>query len=112
MALSDLVVFQKAYDFLLWVKPTVERFAKVHKYSIGSQLQGEALELLKAIARANVKRDKAVAIEECVARFEAVKILVRLCKDFQLLSIKQYEFASRQLDEIGRLLYGWQKKFQ
>ena len=36
--LYDLTIFQKAYDFLLWVKPTVQRFAKVHKYSLGVQL--------------------------------------------------------------------------
>jgi len=26
--IDDLIVYQKTYDFLLWVKPTVQRFQK------------------------------------------------------------------------------------
>ena len=109
--LYDLKVFQKTYDFLLWLKPTVQRFAKVHKYSLGIQLENEVLELLKKIVRANYKRDKKEFIEECFAHYEIVKILVRLSKEYKLLNIKQYEFASKELDEIGKLLGGWYKKF-
>jgi hypothetical protein len=109
--LSDLLVYQKIYEFILWVKPTVQRFERVHKYSLGQQLENETLQLLKDVARANYKRDKAASIEDCLVRYELVKILVRLSKDFKLLSIKQYEFAAIKLDEIGRLLNGWRNKF-
>ena len=110
--LYDLKIFQKTYDFLLWLKPTVQRFAKVHKYSLGIQLENEALELLKKIIRANFKRgNKKEFIEECFVSYEIVKVLIRLSKEYKLLNIKQYEFASNQLDEIGRLLGGWYKKF-
>ncbi|MCL5667151.1 MAG: diversity-generating retroelement protein Avd [Patescibacteria group bacterium] len=109
--LSDLLVFQKVYEFVLWVKPTVQRFERVHKYSLGQQLENETLQLLKDVARANLKRDKAASIEDCLVCYELVKVLVRLSKDFKLLSIKQYEFAAVRLDEIGRLLNGWKNKF-
>ena len=110
--LSDLVVFRKCYDFLLWVKPTVERFSRVHRYGLGVQLETECLSLLKGVARANVKREKKEAIEECLACFECVKVLVRLSMDFRLLSVKQYGFACVELDTIGKLLFGWFKKFE
>jgi len=110
--LYELKIFQKTYDFLLWVKPTVQRFAKVHKYSLGIQLENETIELLKQIVRANFKReDKKEFIEECFIHYELIKILIRLSKDYKLLSIKQYEFAAKELEEIGKLLGGWYKKF-
>jgi len=110
--LYELKIFQKTYDFLFWVKPTVQRFAKVHKYSLGIQLENETIELLKQIVRANFKReDKKEFIEECFIHYELIKILIRLSKDYKLLSIKQYEFAAKELEEIGKLLGGWYKKF-
>ena len=109
--LYDLKVFQKVQDFLLWIKPTVQRFAKVHKYSLGIQLENEVIELLKQIVRANFKRDKKETIEECFIHYEIVKILIRLSNDYKLLNIKQYKFAAKELDEIGKLLGGWYKRF-
>ena len=111
--LRDLLIFQKTYDFLLWIKPTVQRFQKMHKYSLGLQLENETLELLKGIIRANNSRNKkAEIIEETFVRYETVLVLIRLGKDFKVINIKQYEFASANLAEIGRLLGGWRKKFE
>ena len=109
--ISDLIVFQKTYDFLLWIKPTVQRFAKVHKYGLGVELEQETLRLLRQIIRANMfKIEKRKHIAECFVNYETVKIFIRLSKDYNLLSIKQYEYAATRLDEIGRLLGGWYKK--
>jgi hypothetical protein len=110
--LYDLKIFQKAYDFLIWTKSAVQRFAKVHKYSLGVQLENETIELIRQITRTNFKRgDKSEFIDECFVRYEIVKVLIRLSMDYKLLTIKQYEFASNELDEIGRLLGGWRRRF-
>lgn len=110
--ISDLIVFQKTYDFLLWVKPTVQRFAKVHKYSLGVELERETIQLLRQIIQANMCRaDKHQRIADCIIRYETIKIYIRLSKDFKLLSVKQYEYSATKLNEIGRLLGGWYKKF-
>ena len=57
------------------------------------------------------REDKKEFIEECFIHYEIIKILIRLSKDYKLLSIKQYEFAAKELEEIGKLLGGWYKKF-
>ena len=109
--LHDLKVFQKTYDFLFWVKQIVPKFAKVHKYSLGLELETEVLRLLRCIIRANMARDKKVHIEQCLVVYETVRVLVRLCKDFKLISVKQYEFASERLVEIGKMLGGWRRRY-
>lgn len=110
--LSDLKLYQKIYDFLLWVKPTVEKFARAHKYGLGIQLENETINLLKIVARNNIRRDKSELAEDCLVQYETVKLLIRLSRDLNLISVKQYEFSSQALEEIGRLLGGWVKKFQ
>lgn len=110
--LYDLKIFQKTYDFLVWIKSAVQRFAKVHKYSLGIQLENETIELVKQIIKTNFKRgDKSELIDECFVHYEMIKVLIRLSKDYKLLTMKQYEFASKELDEIGRLLGGWRRRF-
>jgi len=37
---------------------------------------------------------------------------LRLCRDLQLLSIKQYGYASQQVAQVGRLLGGWFKSLE
>ena len=109
--IEELIVYQRVYDFLLWVKPTVQRFQKVHKFSLGVSLENSVLDLLKSIVRANSSKDKVVLIGDCFVCFEVVKVFVRLSRDFRLLTVKQFEFSSSKLVEINRLLNGWSKKF-
>lgn len=110
--LHDLKIFQKTYDFLFWIKPVVQKFSKAHKYSLGLQLETEVLYLLKYITRANMSRDnKKVLIQECLVRYETTKVLVRLSKDYKLITLKQYEYAAERLLEIGKMLGGWLKRF-
>ncbi len=59
--IDNLLVFQKTYDWLLWIKLATERFSKVHKYSLGQQLQIESINLLKKIIIANQQKDKFAA---------------------------------------------------
>jgi hypothetical protein len=111
--LYDLKIYQKIYDFILWLRFVVQRFSKVYKYSLGIKLENEALELIKQVIRANMKQgSKKEELEECFVHYETVKIFIRLCKDDKLLNIKQYEFASRELVEIGALLGGWYKPYR
>ncbi len=39
-----------------------------------------------------------------------LRLLVRLSFDMQFLNLKSYEYASRQIAELGRMLGGWIKK--
>ena len=64
--IEELIVYQRVYDFLLWVKPTVQRFQKVHKFSLGVSLENSVLDLLKSIVKANNSKDKVALISDCL----------------------------------------------
>lgn len=115
MAIEDLIVFQKAYDFLVWQKAIVKHLSKVHKYSIGIQLENETLDLLKQIVRTNISREnKREGIIECLAALEVIKVLIRVGHEFNKeggISAAHYETASEKIVELGKLLGAWLKKF-
>lgn len=115
MPIENLIVFQKTYDFFVWQKAIIRHLAKVHKYSIGIQLENETLNLLKQIARANLSRNnKNEEIAECLAILEIIKILIRAGHEFNReggISLPHYQVASEKLIEIGKLLGAWWKKF-
>lgn len=109
-SMDDLIVFRKTYEYMFWLRPTVERFARVHRYSLGVELQTSALRLLRLIIRANYATDKSSMISEAVTEYEVQRLLLRLAFDYKVVSSRQFTYASERLEEIARLLRGWAKK--
>lgn len=109
--MQKLIVFRKNYEYLFWLKPTVERFAKVHKYSLGTELQGSAIKLLRLIIKANYSDSKADPIKKAIVEYEVQRLLLRLSFDYKLLNKRQYEYAVGKLEEIDRLLKGWLRRY-
>jgi hypothetical protein len=116
MPIENFIVYQKAFDFFVWQKSVVKHLAKVHKYSLGIQIESESLDLLKKIIAANMSRTgKSREIERCLVSIEILKVLFRAGYELNReggVSLKQYEGASERIVELGNLCGGWLKKFQ
>ncbi len=63
--------------------------------------------LLLAVKRPGERQG---ALERADFELERVRHYLRLCSDMGLISLRQYEFTSQSVVEIGRLLGGWRKK--
>lgn len=105
--MDKLIVFRKAYEYLFWLRPAVERFARVHKYSLGIEMQSSAMRLLRRITQANYATEKADLIHDAIVEYEVQRIYLRLAFEYKLISPRQFEFASARLEEIAKLLHGW-----
>lgn len=108
--MDDLVVFRKTYEYMFWLKPSVERFVRVHRYSLGVELKASALRLLRFIIQANYAEIKTELVAKALVEHEVQRVFLRLAHDYKLLSPRQFAYASAKLDEIGRLLRGWAKQ--
>jgi len=109
--LQDLVIFQKTYDLILWLYPAVNKFPKSQRFVLGQQVENMAIQVLKDIIVANQEINKTVSLKKISVDLDEFRILIRLSKDLRFFSIKQYEMASLKINEIGRLLNGWTRKF-
>ena len=45
------------YQFLLWLGPTLEKFPKSHKFTLGDRIQNQALDVLEALIEATYTRE-------------------------------------------------------
>jgi hypothetical protein len=61
------------------------------------------------IYRANVKRDKQEVLQEARERIEVIRLFIRLMKDMQQISVKQFVQINEVVENISKQLSGWQK---
>ncbi len=107
--MDNLIIYQKVYDFTLYLFPIVDRFPKYEKFVLCTQIKGCLLDISRLIIRANKTRVKRPLLGDIDVKIEEMKFLLRLSHDRKYLSKKSYEHSSKLLLEIGRLLGGWIK---
>ncbi len=100
---------ERAYQFLLWMIPTVEKFPRSQRFLLGDRIQGTALDLLEGLIEATYTREAAPILRRVNLRLEKLRFLFRLSKDLGYLDLRRYEHVARSVDEVGRLVGGWMK---
>ncbi len=50
-AMKELSVIQKCYDLVKWYVPIIERFTRVHKFTIGDRVINQLFDILAAVKR-------------------------------------------------------------
>jgi hypothetical protein len=111
MNIDKLIIFQKNYDFLLWLYPLINRIPKSHRLVLGKHLEELGLDLLLLSIQANKIRDDTRKVIQLKISddLDKLRILIRLTKDLHFMSIIQYQYAAEKINEIGKILYGWMK---
>lgn len=103
------VAIEAHYQFLVWLLPTVEKFPRSHKFTLGDRIESAALDVLNALIEATYTRDRTQHLRRANLGIEKLRFLIRLATDLRLLDRRRYERAARTLDETGRLIGGWIK---
>lgn len=103
------IVVGRTYDLVLWIVQKVEKFPKTYRFSVGHRLIDTSLDLLLLLVEATYRTDKRDALRMAGVRTNALRFLLRLAHDLRLLSGSGYTFATEQLDEVGRMVGGWER---
>jgi len=107
--LWNLPIFEKTYELILWLYPTVNKFPKSQRFILGQHIENTILEILEEVIETNQKRNKAPFLKKISVKLDKLRILIRLSKDLKFISIRQYSFAAEKINEIGKMLGGWIK---
>jgi hypothetical protein len=97
------------YQFLAWLAPTIEKFPKSHKFTIGDRIETIALDVLETLIEATYTRERTQHLRRANLGIEKLRFLLRLAADLRLLDRRRYEHAARTLDDTGRLVGAWMK---
>ena len=98
---------ERAYQFLAWLVPTIDKFPRRQKFLLGDRIESTALDVLEGLVEATYTRNRGRILEAVNLKLDKLRFLFRLSTELQLLDQRRYEYASRCIDEIGRLVGGW-----
>ena len=65
------------YQFLTWLMPTVEKFPRSHKFTIGDRIETAALDVLEALIEATYTRDRLQHLQQANLGIEKLRFLLR-----------------------------------
>jgi hypothetical protein len=107
---EELTVIDKAYDLVLWSCRHIAKFPRSFRFTLGQHTEMRLYAVLELLLKAKYKRDKKELLRQANMELELLRFQFRLAKDLQCLNVKSYEYAAREVDEIGRMVGGWLKR--
>ena len=76
---------------------------------LGDRIQATALDVLEGLIEGTYTKSRERLLGRVNLAIEKLRFLVRLSVDLRCMDKRRYEFAARNLDEIGRQVGGWTK---
>jgi hypothetical protein len=105
---KHLPIYKLTYDLLDAVTRETRHFPKDFKYSLGTKIRDEAVELVVFIYKANANRENREAnVRLILERLQIIELLLRLSKDMRLLSVSAFASLVVLTDDISRQASGW-----
>ena len=95
--------------YLLWHEYH-STLPKIHRYSLGARIDGLFIDAMEAVsAAAFLSREEKMPYVRLAARkIDTLKLLLMVLWETKSLDTKKYAALSERMDEIGRMLGGWQ----
>ncbi len=112
---KDLIVWQKAHAFCLFVYDITSSFPVEERYGLTSQLRRAVVSIPTNIVegfKRRSRKDNAHFINISDGSLEEVKYLLLLSRDLKYIDNTKYEELCLSSDEVGRLLNGYYHKMR
>ncbi len=106
---SVMQVIPRTTDFILWLIQKINKFPRSQKFVLGDRIETLFLEILELLIEANYLHDKIGLLNQANLKLEKGRYLIRIAKDLHYVNLKAYEFSSRSVNEIGKMIGGWRK---
>ena len=85
------------------------KLPKDKRYSLGQRIDWLFIEAIEAIATASflIREEKLPYVRRAIQKMDTLKILLLVLWESKSLENKRYVALSAKLDEVGRMLGGW-----
>jgi hypothetical protein len=106
-------LFSKTFDLLVYLLPAVEKFPRSQRVVLGRRIQEISLGFLDLLlaARKCSNKERPGLLRQADVELDRLRYTVRLCHEVDLLSQRQYRYASGLLAEVGKLLGTWIQRY-
>ena len=107
---AEMPIFTRTFDLLAWLLPLTNHFPRAHRHTLTRRLTDAALDLRERLEEANLQQaGRLTLLVQADAALAKLRLYLRLSAKFGWINDGQYEHVSLIVNEIGRLLGGWQK---
>lgn len=108
---NEIEILPKLYDLTLWYAGKFGKYPKKYKYNLGERIQNTLLDILENIieAKYNSLKKKSHFLKKVNISLEKLRFMLRMSKDLQCINLQEYEFAIKNILEIGKMIGGWLK---
>ena len=115
---TGAAVDRKTYETLVWLLQHTQKFPKSQRFVMAKRMEEAVLDLQDQLLTATKGGNAVDALAAADFHLARLKVYNRLSKDLSLMAFnttgaighRQYEYLAKDLDEIGRLLGGWQRR--
>lgn len=110
--MKESPLFLKSFETLGWILNHTEKFPKQQRFVMAQRMTDAALAFHDHLVRATKVQEKMVPLVEADFHLERLKVYNRLAVKLKLSSFAQYEYLAKELDALGKLLGGWQRRLK
>ena len=99
--------------YLLWHE-YYSTLPKVHRYTVGARVDALFIEIIEAVSGAAFlpRNEKIPWVRLAIRKLDTLKVLLLILWETKSLRDKRYIALSVPLDEVGKMLGGWQGQLQ
>ena len=101
--MSYKILFQKTYDLIKWIYPTVNKFPRKQRLILSQRIEITGIRILELIIDFS-NRDTETNRRKILYELHKLQILFRLSKDLSYLDFKKYEYLSSLLNDISHII--------
>ena len=110
--MQESPVFLKSFETLEWIFNHTQKFPKHQRFVMAKRIEEAALAFHDSLVWATKTPRKAAPLADADFHLERLKVYNRLAMRLKLSSFAQYEYLAKELDELGKLLGGWQRSLR
>ncbi len=107
---NDIPLFGHWYELVKWLLDKTEKFPRKAKFTFSNRVDNLSLDIMEWIVDARYSTKKKEILRRIDLGMGRLRVLLRLCHEKHYLDNKGYEFASKQINEAGKMVGGWRKQ--
>lgn len=109
MNYEKLPVYVDTYELLIFVYKYTHKLERQYRYTLAEELKKALQEVMINIYKANISKDKLLAMDNAIEELARVKVLFRVLRDLHQLSIKQEARLIDKIASVSTQLKAWKK---
>ena len=106
---TDMLIVDRCYKLVTWSCERIANFPRSRRPTLGDRLETQLYEVLESLIRARYTRERLTMLTDINIQLELLRFQFRLAKDLRCIGVESYGYATREVNEIGKLLGGWIK---